>query len=248
MKIALRLNNVSKHYFIKKEKPTLVERIFSANVKEQRWAVKDINIDIKAGEFIGVIGSNGSGKTTLLEIIGGIVKPTIGNMTVTGNVVSLIDLEAGFNSELTGRENIFLSGLLDGMSKKSIQDQFDSIVSFAGLTEFIDTPLFTYSLGMKMKLGFSIAIHNNPDILLIDEGISVGDLVFHQKIHQYLLSFRKNGKTLILVTHDMSYIENLCEKVFWLDNGAIIDQGQTSVLLERYKKKMHQIFLNQQLR
>src|SRR3989304_6408892 len=167
--IAVKLTAVSKKYIVHHEKPTLVENILSRGKNEEFWALKDINLTIQKGEKVGIIGPNGSGKTTLLEIIAGITSSTKGKVATYGKLVSLIELEAGFHPELTGEENIFLNGLLVGMPKEEVRTKFKDIVSFADIGRFIDAPFYTYSEGMKLRLGFSILAHTSPDIVLLDE-------------------------------------------------------------------------------
>ena len=191
------LKNVSKRYFIHHEKPTLVEK-FTIKKNETFYALKNINLTINRGERVGIVGPNGSGKTTLLKIITGITTPTEGTVTTFGKVVSLIDLQAGFNPDLNGEQNIFLSGMLLGMRKKEIVQKLQSIIDFADIHQFIDTPMFTYSSGMMLRLGFSIAVHSDPDILLLDETITVGDQNFQAKSLKKIQEFFKQDKTIVV--------------------------------------------------
>jgi len=227
--IVLRLTHVSKKYEIHHEKPTLVEK-FVKRKNETFWALNDINITVHKGEKIGIIGRNGSGKTTILKIIAGISTPTNGVVTTVGRVVSLIDLSAGFHAELTGYQNIYLNGMLLGMLREEIDDKIQDIIAFADLKQFIDAPLFTYSNGMTLRLGFAIAVHANPDILLLDENLSAGDNNFQQKSRNKLKEFFKQEKTIIVVTHNLNFIASTCTRVLHLRRGTVIHDGGLDVL------------------
>ncbi len=237
--IAIQLTNLSKQYSLHHEKPTLAEKLFSRTRKEKIWALKDISLTIMAGEKIGIVGSNGSGKTTLLSIIAGITEPTRGQAIVNGRVAALIGLEAGFHPELTGEENIYLNGMLLGMSRREIKAKLKQIIAFAELEKFIDVPLHAYSNGMKMRLGFSIAIAADPDILLIDEALSVGDQAFQKKSRQAIEHFFRQGKTIILVSHYPTTIQKLCPRAIWLENGQIKAIGKSRQVISQYQKTSH---------
>jgi len=232
--LAIKLSNISKKYILHHEKPTLVENIFSFRRKEEIWALKDINLEIKKGEKIGIIGDNGSGKTTLLKIISGITIPTTGKIEINGRVAGLIDLEAGFHPELTGEENIFFNGMLLGMSREEIKKRFKHIINFSGLGKFIDTPFYTYSSGMALRLGFSIAIHSNPDILLIDEVLAVGDQEFGNKCLQKMQEFFRKKGTIVFVSHHLETIAKFCNKVALLERGGIKMIGESKKVIESY--------------
>lgn len=234
--LAVLLENIVKTYTLHHEKPTLVEHLINSS-RESFNALKKINLKIKKGEKVGIIGSNGSGKTTLLKIIARITAHNSGSVAVSGNVVSLIDLEAGFHPDLTGEENIYLNGLLLGVRKQEIRDKFRAILEFADIDKFIDTPLFTYSEGMKLRLGFSIAVHANPDILILDEAISVGDENFQKKSKGKIQEFFRQGKTIIICTHWLEFIEENCERVIWMENGTIKKDGTTEIIKE-YRKSI----------
>lgn len=227
--IAIQLINVSKKYEIHHEKPTLVEK-FVKGKNETFWALRDINLTIKKGEKVGIVGLNGSGKTTLLKIITGITTPTSGAINTQGRVVSLIDLTAGFHPDLTGIQNIYLNGLLLQLSKKTVDRMLSSIIAFADIRQFVDAPLFTYSTGMTLRLGFAIAVHANPDILILDEGLSVGDKNFNNKSQAKIQEFFKKGKTIILVTHQLNFIKNNCQRVLHMNKGHIAHDGGLEVL------------------
>jgi ABC-type polysaccharide/polyol phosphate transport system ATPase subunit len=211
--ISVQVVDVTKRYQIHHEKPTFAEQIIRNKKTEIYTALNSINLTIYKGESIGIIGPNGAGKTTLLKIIAGITTPNEGKVITKGKVVSLIDIGAGFHPELTGEENIFLNGMVLGMSRAEIKEKFTSIVDFADIRQFIDTPLYTYSLGMRLRLGFSIAIHTNPDILLLDEGIVVGDADFQKKISLYLKKFFRSDKTAIIVSHWHEFLEKNCSRI-----------------------------------
>lgn len=218
--IAIQLTNVSKKYEIHHEKPTLVEK-FVKGKNEIFWALQDINLTIKKGEAVGIIGPNGAGKTTLLKIISRITTPTTGEVKTHGRVVSLIDLEAGFHQDLTGLQNIFLNGMLLGLTKKEIDGKLLSIIEFADIRQFIDAPLFTYSEGMKLRLGYAIAVSSNPDILIFDEGISAGDENFRKKSLAKTQGFFKQGKTIIIASHWMEFIQQNCKRIIEFEGGKV---------------------------
>ena len=227
--IAVTLTNISKKYEIHHEKPTLVEK-FIKGPNETFWALRDINVEARKGERIGIIGPNGSGKTTLLKIITGITKPTSGTVSTSGNVISLIDLEAGFHEDLTGEQNIYLNGRILGLSKQTIDRQIDKIISFADIKQFIDAPLFTYSKGMVLRLGFAIIIHTNPSILLLDEYFAVGDRDFQEKARRWLKQYIKKGNTIFLVSQTPSLIRKYCNRIILLHEGHIKYDGKISNL------------------
>lgn len=216
----INLENVSKEYIIHHEKPTLVEKFFKGR-EEKFFALDDINIKIERGESVGIMGENGSGKTTLLKIIAGITTPTTGNVKVFGKAISLIDLNAGFHDDLTGYQNIYLNGLFLGMTKKEINHKLKEIIAYAGVRQFIDAPFFTYSQGMKLRLGFSVAVHSNPDILLLDENFAVGDEVFERKSEHTIKMFRKQKKTILIASHWKSFIKENCQRIIILKNGKV---------------------------
>ncbi len=232
--IAIKLSNISKKYILHHEKPTLVESLLKK--KEEFWALKNINLEIQKGEKIGIIGANGAGKSTLLKIITGITAPTTGQIKTTGKIASLIDLEAGFEPDLTGEENIYINGLLLGMTKKQIKTNLKKIVRFSGIGKFIDSPLHTYSSGMKLRLGFSIAIHSNPDILIIDEVITAGDENFRKKSYKKIQEFFKDKKTILFVSHNLETIEWLCPRSLWIDKGRIKIVGRSKKVISQYLK------------
>lgn len=229
--VAVELKNINKTYILHHEKPTFTEKLIG-NSKEEFVAIKNLNLKIFQGEKVGIIGSNGSGKTTLLKIMAGITTPTSGNVKVSGKAVSLIELTAGFHQDLSGEENIFLNALILGISKKEIKQKYQSIIDFADVGKFIDSPLYTYSEGMKLKLGFSIAIHADPDILLLDEGIMAGDANFQKKSGEKIEEFFRKNKTIIVVSHWLHYMHQHCERIIWIDKGEIAQDGKLEVINE----------------
>ena len=228
------LKGLSKIYNLKHGKSTLVESILKRKKSEKYKALDNINLTIKKGERVGVIGVNGSGKTTLLKILAGITKPSHGSVGIGGKIVSLIDLSAGFHPDLTGEENILLNGLLVGMEKEEICRLKSAIIEYADIGGFIDSPLFTYSEGMKLRLGFSIAVHANPDILLMDEGVAVGDKNFHVKCKIKLLEYAKKKKTVIMTSHWIPFLEEYCDRVIWLEKGKVKMDGKSGEVISKY--------------
>lgn len=204
------------------------------------FALEGINFELKKGEALGIIGQNGSGKTTLLRIINGIFPPDKGKVQVRGRMSALIAVGAGFHPHMTGRENIYLNGTILGMSRKEIDEKFQEIIDFADIGEFIDAPVSTYSSGMTVRLGFSIAIHSDSDILLADEILAVGDLNFALKCHRKIAEYREKGGAIILVSHGMQLIRNTCQKVIWIESGKIRMNGITQNVCDEYEKHTFQ--------
>lgn len=219
-----------KEYFIKLVKRELMFQEF--------LAVKDISFKVHAGEAWGLIGTNGSGKSTLLKAISGIIKPYKGNISVNGSVAPLIELGAGFDPEMTARENIFLNGCVLGHSQEFMQQHFDEIVDFAELHKFIDSPLKNYSSGMRARLGFSIATMVKPDILIIDEILAVGDIKFRQKCMERMDEMLAGGTTLLYVSHNISEVKRLCSHALWIDKGNFVMKGDVNEVCDAYMKEM----------
>jgi lipopolysaccharide transport system ATP-binding protein len=205
------------------------------------WALKDVSFEVKQGEVVGIIGRNGAGKSTLLKILARITEPTEGYAEVRGRVGSLLEVGTGFHPELTGRENIYLSGAVLGMKKREIDRKFDEIVAFAEMEKFIDTPVKYYSSGMYVRLAFAVAAHLDPEILLVDEVLAVGDAAFQKKCLGKMGDVAKEGRTVLFVSHNMAAIENLCTRAFLLDNGRIIYSGDTRSVIQTYLQTMSQI-------
>ena len=201
---------------------------------EEFWALQDVNLTVEKGATVGVIGSNGSGKTTLLKCLTGIYTPERGSISVEGNLAALLELGAGFHPELSGTENIYLNGSIMGMSKKEIDNKFDSIVEFAGLEQFIDTPVKNFSSGMTVRLGFSIATHVEPEVLLIDEILSVGDQAFQRKSTEKIEQFRRDGRTILVVSHSLGLVQQLCDTVVWLEKGHVKMIGPAAEVIAEY--------------
>ena len=197
-------------------------------------ALQDVSLRVEAGETVGVIGPNGSGKSTLLKLVAGITKPTSGTVNVKGRISALIELGAGFHPEISGRENIFINGIMLGLSKREVVQKFEEIVEFAELEDFIDAPVKTYSSGMYARLGFAVAIHVNPDVLLVDEILAVGDQGFTHKCLDKFAEFRRRGKTILLVTHSLSLVERFCDDAVWLDSGLIKAVGDPKRVVDAY--------------
>ena len=201
---------------------------------EEFWALQDVSLTVAKGATVGVIGSNGSGKTTLLKCLPGIYTPERGSVHIEGNVAALLELGAGFHAELSGTENIYLNGSILGMSKKEIDNKFDSIVEFAGLEQFIDTPVKNFSSGMVVRLGFSIATHVEPEVLLIDEILAVGDQAFQRKSTEKIEQFRRDGRTILVVSHSLGLVQQLCDTVVWLEKGHVKMTGPASDVISEY--------------
>lgn len=247
---AIKVDRVSKSFKLRKryrQAPTFKSWIINL-MKGQRilqpaetfWALQNISFEVPKGKTVGIIGSNGSGKSTLLKIIAGLQRPSQGKVKVNGRLSALIELGAGFHPEFTGRENIFINGIILGLSRKEIYKKFDEIVRFAELEEFIDNPVKTYSSGMYMRLAFSIAIAVEPDIFLIDELFAVGDAAFQHKCNAKINRFRSEGKTIVLVTHDLSAIEKYCDEVIWLDKGILRGKGKAREMVNAYLEDVAQ--------
>lgn len=219
--------------------PGTIKRIFSRNNQKELdekefWAIKDITFQVNRGEAVGIIGPNGAGKSTILKLLSGILRPNKGEIKVNGRLSALIEVSAGFHPDLTGRENIYLNGSILGMKRKEIDKRLDDIVEFSGIREFIDTPVKRYSSGMHARLGFAVAAHINPDILLVDEVLSVGDLQFQKKCIDKMLSLKKQGVPIVFVSHNLQSVQMLCNRAFFLKNGQIFKQGNVSDVLNEY--------------
>jgi len=215
---------------------SLKERLifWNRNRSEDFWALKSINLQIPRGATAGLIGRNGSGKSTLLKIISRILYPTKGEIKVNGRVSTLLELGAGFHPDFTGRENIYLNASILGLTRKEIKERLNDIIAFAELGDFIDNPVRNYSSGMYMRLGFAVAVHVEPDILLIDEVLAVGDLAFQEKCLTRIRELQKQGKTIIFVTHTPKQIDELCNLAFWLDHGEIRSSGPAKEVSRSY--------------
>lgn len=207
---------------------------------EEFWALKDVSFEVPTGTTFGVIGHNGSGKSTLLKTLTGILVPDKGTVSTVGRVSALLELGAGFHPELSGRENVFLNGAILGLKKREIEQRFDDIVEFAGLEQFIDSPVKNYSSGMFVRLGFAVAANVEPDVLLIDEVLSVGDEAFQRKSAERIEQFRRDGRTIVFVSHGLGQVEQLCETVAWLDHGEIKTIGPAAEVISEYRGDSHE--------
>ena len=198
-------------------------------------ALNDVSFSVKKGEIVGLIGHNGAGKSTMLKVISGILKPTEGNVTVRGNIVPMLELGSGFDMDMSGRENIFLNGAILGYSEEYLNAHYDSIVAFSGLEEFIDMPIRNYSSGMVARLAFSIASEVVPDILIVDEILGVGDAAFQQKSHARMMEMMSGGTTVLMVSHSIQEIRNMCDRVVWLDHGTVKMIGDAKEICNLYQ-------------
>jgi len=224
----VRVSDVSKRFVIRKEK-SLKERIVNAGrskrYKDDFWALRDVDFEINSGTTVGLIGANGSGKSTLLKLIGGIIQPTSGTVTRRGRLAALIELGAGFHPDLTGRENVYLNCAILGLSREQTRQHFDSIVEFSGIEQFIDTQVKFYSSGMYIRLAFSVAVHVDPDVLLVDEVLAVGDEPFQRKCIDRIRSFQAEGRTIVLVSHALDQVAELCDRAIVLEHGNLRVDG-----------------------
>ncbi len=254
MNPVLVLEQVNKKYHLGTNRSGLREVFFfleqkkinsSSSDPNDLWAVRNVSFEVHSGEVLGIFGRNGAGKTTILKLISRVTRPTSGRIHVNGHISALIELGAGFHPDLTGRENIFLNGVILGLNRKEISRKFDSIVSFSELEQFIDTPVKRYSSGMYARLGFSVAAHADPDLLLVDEVLAVGDGAFQQKCYDFILSYVSTGKTAVFVSHNLYVIEQLCNRVIWLEGGQIEMMGDPSEVLPHYFDRIDQSQLEQ---
>lgn len=246
---AVTLENVGKKFMLANQRSKGMGGFFASfpgqKTASEFWALKSINIQVEKGKSVGIIGRNGAGKTTLLNILAGISKPTVGTVEMNGRVASLLTLGAGFQDELTGRENILLNSSILGMSREEVNRKFRSIVEFSELDGFLDAPLFTYSQGMRLRLGFSISIQTDFDILVIDEILAVGDVSFQKKCFHKIAEFRSQGKTMVVASQSLDVIERLCEEVFLLENGIIMSQGVSAKVSADYIKLLEGVGLSE---
>jgi ABC-type polysaccharide/polyol phosphate transport system ATPase subunit len=244
---AIRLQRVSKRFAFTPDTPqSVLETVIAAFSRRRRsashdlWAVRDVSFDILSGQCVGIIGRNGSGKSTLLKLIARIIQPTSGEIMVQGRVSALLELGAGFHPDLTGRENIYLNASVLGLSHDETEELFDDIVDFSELGEFIDMPVKHYSSGMYMRLGFSVAIHVRPNILIVDEILAVGDQTFQAKCIDRIMDIKRDGTTILFISHDLANVRNLCSDVIWLDHGHLRLIGPTDSVLAQYRAHLFQ--------
>lgn len=245
---AITVNRLSKHYSVRQIRTTTIKELVLKNLlrpvqKMEVCALHDVSFEVRKGVALGIIGPNGSGKSTLLKCLAGITEPSAGTIEVQGKIASLLELGAGFHPELSGMENIYINGSLLGMSKAEINAQLDTIIRFADIEEFIYAPVKHYSSGMHVRLGFSIAAHSNPDVLLIDEVLAVGDVYFQVKSFDKIREFKSQGKTIIFVTHNFEQAEMICDEILWLDKGSVKSRGSVSEVIAQYSRQYYQDYL-----
>lgn len=235
---AINISGVSK-LFRKQHQKTFKEMLPALlggkQITDSFWALKDVSIEIVKGETVGIIGPNGSGKSTLLKLIAGVSKPSKGTIVVSGRIAPLIELGAGFHPELTGKENVFLNGVILGMSRKEVEGKFQDIVDFAELWEFIDQPVKHYSSGMYLRLAFAVAVHIDPEILLIDEILAVGDASFQKKCMKRMKEFSASGKTIIMVSHALEAMSSFCQRGIYINKGNVVFDGSIEQAIEKYQ-------------
>lgn len=237
----IRLRGVSRKFRIFHERNTTLKETVLRRRRTHHtelWALRDVDLDINPGEALGIIGQNGAGKSTLLKLIAGILPAQTGTIEVAGSVASMLELGAGFHPDFSGRENVYMNGAVLGLSEREIDDRLEEIIAFAELPEFIDMPVKTYSSGMHMRLAFSVASHVNPDILLLDEVLAVGDEAFQRKCMGRIFDFRRRGGTLVFVSHDPGAIERICDRVILLEDGVVIADAAPDIALPIYHKRL----------
>src|SRR5579862_6658752 len=241
-----RASKIYRRYSQRKQFATLKSALLTGSLisnlrpDETFTALHDVSLTVPRGRTLGVIGRNGSGKSTLLKLVAGITKPSSGTVRVNGRVSALIELGAGFHPEISGRENVFINGIMLGLSRREIANRFDEIVRFAELEDFIDAPVKTYSSGMYMRLGFAVAINVDPDVLLVDEVLAVGDEAFTHKCLDKFAEFRRRGRTVLLVTHSLQLVETLCDDALWLDGGRVQSHGDPKRVIGAYLTAVEQ--------
>ena len=239
--LALQVDDVSKTFRVHTEKASSLKQLVTAggrNRFEDFYALRHVSFDVPVGTTLGIIGHNGSGKSTLLKCMAKILTPNEGSITVHKRMAALLELGAGFHPELSGRDNVFLNASILGMARREIEARFDDIVDFSGLGEFIESPVKTYSSGMYVRLAFAVAINVDPELLLIDEILAVGDVTFQQRCMEKFVEFRETGRTLVLVTHDTGSVRHFCDRAIWLDHGTIVADGEPADVIDEYTEQM----------
>lgn len=253
MEAAVQFDDVSRQFVLHRERPRsfqeLTVNLFRRNdgSHEKFWALRGVSFAVKQGETVGIIGPNGAGKSTALKLISRIIEPTSGRIEVNGRVRALLELGAGFHPDLTGRENIFLNGSILGFGRTEIQRRLDEIIAFAELERFVDVPVKHYSSGMYVRLGFSVAVHTAPEILLVDEVLAVGDQVFQQKCLKRISELRRDGVTIVLVSHGLESIRSLCERAIWLQDGGVQADGSSAEVVDQYLAYSNRHYYQQEL-
>jgi ABC-type polysaccharide/polyol phosphate transport system ATPase subunit len=238
---AIQVRHLSKKYAIYEHPRDKLREVLHLGRKmrhKEFWALQDVSFDVEHGQTLGIIGQNGSGKSTLLQILAGIMRQTQGDCYVTGKVSALLELGSGFNPEFTGRENVFMNGAILGLNKRQMQERLGAIARFAEIGDFMDQPVKTYSSGMFMRLAFAVAVNVDPDILLVDEALSVGDLIFQHRCMHRMNHLRATGKTTVLVTHDLTAITKFCNRALLLDAGRLIEDGAPDMVVNKYRALM----------
>ncbi len=243
-KTVIKVENVKMKFNLSKEKTDNLKEYFIKFIKRELdyhpfWALKGVSFEVQKGDKMGIIGLNGAGKSTLLKLIAGVMKPTEGQISVTGSIVPLLEMGTGFDPDYTGRENIFLKGALLGYTRRFLEEKFDEIVEFSELEEFIDVPLKNYSSGMTARLAFSIATTVEPEILIIDEVLSVGDAKFQQKSREKMNSLLDEDATVLFVSHSTQQVRDMCNKAIWLEKGELITRGDVDEVCDAYEKFIH---------
>lgn len=242
------LDSVSKRFRLKSEQQSSIQDRFvnlwrrKPSARDTFWSLRNVSLSLMPGESIGLIGQNGSGKSTLLKIITGILEPTTGTVLTRGKIAALLELGAGFHHELTGRENIFLNGSVYGFGRREMQRKLDSIIDFAEIGEFIDMPIRNYSSGMYVRLGFAVAIHTEPDVLVVDEVLTVGDQVFQQKCLQRIIEMQNAGVAIVLVSHSLEEIRRLCRRAIWMQHGEVVKDGNAGSVVDDYLAYTNDIY------
>ncbi len=248
MSAAIQFQSVSKKFVLKRQRPRSFQDLLihvlrrdSSPYKEVFWALKNVDFEVARGEAVGLIGHNGAGKSTALKLVSRIIDPTAGQIEIDGRVGALLELGAGFHPDLTGRENIYLNGAILGLSRAQIRAKLDDIIEFAELDRFIDVASKNYSSGMSVRLGFSVAVHTDPEILLVDEVLAVGDAPFQKKCIDRIDRLRRRGITILFVSHDLDSVRNLCDRVIWLNHGDIVAEGDPDDVIRRYTQHFYEV-------
>jgi ABC-2 type transport system ATP-binding protein len=240
--IAIRVDHVSKKFRMYKERNQSLKSAIMrgrTSVYDDFWALKDVSIEVAKGQTIGLVGDNGSGKSTLLKCMARILYPESGSIAMRGRLAALLEVGSGFHPELSGRDNVYLNGSILGMTRREIDEKFEDIVEFSGVREFIDQPVKNYSSGMYVRLGFSVAIHVNPDVLLVDEVLAVGDETFQAKCAEKFVQLRREGRTIVIVSHALGTLANMCDELVWLKNGEVQLVGEPHDVIAAYRGDDH---------